>query len=260
MPSPRHARTLARRPGFTLVELLVVVGIIAVLMGLLLTVSRKGRESANKVFCANNLRQLGTAFISYAQDHDGRFPAHANVGGPLKEDWIYWENTSGREPAKSPILRYMGKANAEKSLRCPSDDLNDRLRSIGAPYRFTYTMNWFFSSTYGDPTQPKLRLAAISESSKKIMVIEEDEISLDDGNWHPELLGQSLENFLGTRHEKRRKDWQTWQSNPPLQRPDRKDQGNVCFADGHVDFIPRADTWQPMHYDPKSLVGRDATR
>lgn len=62
-----------RSKGFTLVELLVVIAIVAVLAAILFPVFAQVRASARKTACLSNVRQLGTALLMYAGDHDERY-------------------------------------------------------------------------------------------------------------------------------------------------------------------------------------------
>lgn len=65
---------MRKKNGFTLVELLVVIGIIALLISVLLPALSKARAQANVVWCLSNLRQIGTGMSMYAQANKGRLP------------------------------------------------------------------------------------------------------------------------------------------------------------------------------------------
>lgn len=85
MTTSLHAPQKAR--GFTLVELLVVIGIIALLIAMLLPALNKARRQSRTVACLSNLRQFGNSFVMYTQDHKGKYSPYFSGSGPTAFPW-----------------------------------------------------------------------------------------------------------------------------------------------------------------------------
>jgi prepilin-type N-terminal cleavage/methylation domain-containing protein/prepilin-type processing-associated H-X9-DG protein len=79
-------RQIRSRPGFTLIELLVVIAVIAVLAAILFPVFAKAREKARQTTCLNNQKQIATAILMYAQDHEELLPIATTMWGDINQD------------------------------------------------------------------------------------------------------------------------------------------------------------------------------
>ncbi len=126
--------------GFTLVELLVVIGIIAVLIGLLLTSLNRARAAANRTACTANLHVLGQALYNYVTDYRGRLPY---IIEPL------WTPTGAldfsADPRKEPnsFVNVMKPYIASgKVLLCPSPNLAYSTASPAVSYRISSANNY----------------------------------------------------------------------------------------------------------------------
>ena len=107
-------RTNRPRAGFTLVELLVVIGIIAVLISLLLPSMSRAREQANRTKCANNLRQLSVFMMVYAAaEHDHSLPR--TLYDP-KKDKMQLDNAGKGVEDTFGNSGYVGENNVPASL------------------------------------------------------------------------------------------------------------------------------------------------
>lgn len=154
-----------RKSGFTLVELLVVIGIIALLVGILLPALNRAREKARQAQCLSNVRQISMAFFMYTNENKGWFPAPAVFGGGLgsqnlsnasaftpstwygrDEDWIAWRKKQPDDPLEGAIIKYMDNPDPSV-MRCPSDDPTNRTQidAFGGPFVYSYNMNSYLS-------------------------------------------------------------------------------------------------------------------
>ncbi len=230
--------------AFTLVELLVVIGIIALLIGLLMPALSRAREAARRTQCLSNLRQLGLAMIHYANVNKGCLPAAAsqNIDPQTYCDWIWWGNTptgTPRDISQSAIAPYIGGFRAAV-FYCPSDDVEHRVRllpNFNGPYRYSYGMNSHMELN---------RLTWIKNSSEKILLAEESELTIDDGLFAVDNAWPWY-NLLATRHDRTpptSKDDNSvpWPPNPHL-------RGNAAFVDGHAEYVPRSYVHDERHFE-----------
>jgi len=230
LPSPRPARS-----GFTLVELLVVIGIIATLVAILLPTLGRAREAARAANCLSNLRQINTAFMLFAHDNKGYLPqvggagASADkfdIGGVSTTVNIRWFGGLYGSPQKfhapaATLAKYWGTANV---AGCPSFGVGDVFRPQYGPVDYAY--NSFFArhkewAAGGVEKNGRgVKLSRIRRSSDKALIWDAarlDVTTLDRTPWGYPTTGnvnnnQTDPNFHG-RHNRK---------------------GNIGFADGHV--------------------------
>jgi len=142
-----------RRPGFTLVEIIVVLGIIIMLAGLLFPLIGRFKEAGKRAQCLNNVRSLTQAWLAYATENNGHFCSSLrNTGDPAGiTPGFYWGwlNTTPPNPldiiGRGKLFPYLNNVSV---YRCP-DDASNPVQSkcsyagngllagpIGAPFPF----------------------------------------------------------------------------------------------------------------------------
>ncbi len=231
----RPARqSFARQDGFTLMELLIVIAIMAVLSGILLPTLNKGRSRSQAISCLNNLRQLQMAFQMYTHDNADILPANnfvdalkigAGVGAIVGPSWCPGDprnDFTTENVQKGELFPY---TRSVAIYHCPADysklagPTGDMLRTR------SYSMSGSINSDITTHIMPGFRKASEMRNpqpSDVFVFLDVNENCISDGHFaiHPDSADVPKE---------QRDQWINMPS-------DRHGQaGNLSFADGHLE-------------------------
>ena len=179
------------RSGTTLVELLVVFGIIAVIAGLILTVTMLVFHRSKAAVCGSNLGQIGKAMLSYASDNEDRVPPY------ISSDQLDWrthpEPLSGTQAWIEALTVY---GASKQVFRCPSDSNfgTDAKDYPGDSFKYS---SYFVHSDVGSGFPAKdgnttYTISQIDEPSYRVYAGDKslaERKELPDGGWQPRFYG-----------------------------------------------------------------------
>ncbi len=208
--------------GFSLLELLVTIGILGILVGLLMPAVSKAKNKGHSIACISNLRQLQMGFLSYCDDHANFMPNnHAyNYMRQWRSATNSWTGPSNAAADRDDTAIRMGSLfsylTASTIYRCPGD------RS-GTANTFTrrtrsYSLSNICNGQTNDITQVLLKTTSARNPSEGFVFIDEDAESIDDGHFY--LLPFP---------------YRQWVNSPAYR---HRTSAGLSFLDGHVD------TWQ----------------
>jgi prepilin-type N-terminal cleavage/methylation domain-containing protein/prepilin-type processing-associated H-X9-DG protein len=206
--------------AFTLIELLIVIGIIAILASMLLPALKTAKDSANRILCVNNLKQFAQMATAYTVDNDGLYP----YGTDVDRNW-HFAICQYYPPHILPNSLYTLFINRPASWRCPSDSRKKELNTGSDAPHGSYGVSRYFGDRAPGPIN--IKISRISNPSYCVLL-------LDSRNSMPD---PAVINTLYTE----RNIVQRHQSG-----------ANFAFVDNHVDWIKNIDvhTTDPKRWSP----------
>ncbi|MCY2950627.1 MAG: prepilin-type N-terminal cleavage/methylation domain-containing protein [Planctomycetota bacterium] len=250
----KHSTRAVGRGGFTLVELLVVIGIIALLISILLPALHAAKLRAQSVACSSDVRQIYIAMALFAQDNKGHLPRPYGVGElssvPQLVKVAAWlqkvAGASGHidlDDEKGALWKQLrGREGRAKVLMCPGDDgeaLAGHPVNINYPRNISYSLNYLIERDVANqPPRLGLVLARVRNPSARILIYEE--LAPND-SWC--IMGLSSDDVPSGRHAQGMRN--SYRLDPSKPEYYSKGRGNHCFFDGHVESLTPSELIPP---------------